>query len=211
MLQKLFQEEELDSDFVSEVKRVIGVKPESSLTEEIIVHLPAEESSTRISCSINKEVFDNIHCAMEAQVSKMSYEVYSKLSDKPCLNSTNLKIKLASDEVIKPVGLIKYVEVDFVGKIIPTDFYVINVYDDDIKLIFGRPFLKLVNAIVNNEKGKITLDINGLKYDFDFLPASKVPINLTFGTEEIESINYINTFRESLNLVLEGEDEGFFF
>ena len=37
MLQKLFQEEELDSDFISEVKRVIGVKSESSLTEEVIV------------------------------------------------------------------------------------------------------------------------------------------------------------------------------
>jgi hypothetical protein len=37
MLQKLFQEEELDSDFVSEVKWVVGVKPESSLAEEVIV------------------------------------------------------------------------------------------------------------------------------------------------------------------------------
>ena len=46
MLLKLFQEEELDSDFVSEVKRVIGVKPESSLAEEVIVQLPIEESST---------------------------------------------------------------------------------------------------------------------------------------------------------------------
>ncbi|WVZ97677.1 hypothetical protein U9M48_043191 [Paspalum notatum var. saurae] len=55
VLQKLFQEEELDSDFVSEVKQVIGVKPESSLTEEVIIQLQAEESSTRISCSINKE------------------------------------------------------------------------------------------------------------------------------------------------------------
>ena len=35
-------------------------------------------------------------------------------------------------------------------------------------------------------------------------------INLTPNTEEIESINYINAFREPLNLVLEGEDEGFF-
>ncbi|WVZ63762.1 hypothetical protein U9M48_013369 [Paspalum notatum var. saurae] len=67
VLQKLFQEEELDSDLVSEVKQVIVVKPESSLTEEVIVQLPAEESSTRISCSINKEVFNNIHYAMEAK------------------------------------------------------------------------------------------------------------------------------------------------
>ncbi|WVZ84287.1 hypothetical protein U9M48_031337, partial [Paspalum notatum var. saurae] len=67
VLQKLFQEEELDSDFVSEVKQVIGVKPESSLTEEVIVQLPAEESPTGISCSIDKEAFNNIHCAMEAQ------------------------------------------------------------------------------------------------------------------------------------------------
>ncbi|WVZ89416.1 hypothetical protein U9M48_035828, partial [Paspalum notatum var. saurae] len=67
VLQKLFQEEELDSDFVSEVKLVIGVKPEASLTEEVIVQLPAEESPTGLSCSINKEVFNNIHCAMKAQ------------------------------------------------------------------------------------------------------------------------------------------------
>jgi len=210
MLQKLFQEEELDSDFVSEVKRVIGVKPESSLTEEVIVHLLAEESSTGISCSINKEDFNNIRCSMEAQVSTMSYEVYSKLSVKPCLVSTNLRIKLSSNEIIKSVGLIKNIEVNFAVKIIPTDFYVINVYNSNVNLIFGRPFLKLVNAVVNNEKGKITLNINGLKYDFDFLPASKVLINLTPDIEEIESINYINAFREPLNLVLEGEEEGFF-
>ena len=37
MLPKLFQEEELDSDFVSEVKWVVGVKPESSLAEDVIV------------------------------------------------------------------------------------------------------------------------------------------------------------------------------
>ncbi|WVZ53888.1 hypothetical protein U9M48_004775 [Paspalum notatum var. saurae] len=66
VLQKLFQEEELDSDFVSEVKLVIGVKPESSLTEEVIVQLPAEESPIELSCSINKEVFNNINYAMEA-------------------------------------------------------------------------------------------------------------------------------------------------
>ncbi|WVZ89801.1 hypothetical protein U9M48_036160 [Paspalum notatum var. saurae] len=35
VLQKLFQEEELDSDFVFDVKQVIGVKPESSLTEKL--------------------------------------------------------------------------------------------------------------------------------------------------------------------------------
>ncbi|WVZ63355.1 hypothetical protein U9M48_012992, partial [Paspalum notatum var. saurae] len=67
VLQKLFQEEELDSDIVSEVKQVIGVRPESSLTEEVIVQLPVEESPTGISCSINKEVFNNVHFTMEAQ------------------------------------------------------------------------------------------------------------------------------------------------
>ncbi|WVZ89837.1 hypothetical protein U9M48_036191 [Paspalum notatum var. saurae] len=64
VLQKLFQKEGFDSDFVSEVKLVIGVRPKSSLTEEVIVQLPAEESPTGISCSINEEVFNNIHCAM---------------------------------------------------------------------------------------------------------------------------------------------------
>ncbi|WVZ88951.1 hypothetical protein U9M48_035418 [Paspalum notatum var. saurae] len=66
VLQKLFQEQELDSAFVSEVKQLIGVKPESSLTEKVIVQLPAEESPAGISCSVNKEVFNNIHCAMKA-------------------------------------------------------------------------------------------------------------------------------------------------
>ena len=80
----------------------------------------------------------------------MSYEVYSKLSVKPCLVSTNLRIKLSSNEIIKPVGLIKNIEVNFADKIIPTDFYVINVYNSNVNLIFGRPFLKLVNAVVNN-------------------------------------------------------------
>ena len=118
------------------MKRVIGVKPESSLAEEVIVQLPIEESSSGISFSINNTDFNNMHCSMEAQVSTMSYEVYSKLSNKPCLASTDLRIKLPSNKIIKPVGIIKDVEVNFANNnIIPTNFYVINVYDDNVKLI----------------------------------------------------------------------------
>ena len=40
--------------------------------------------------------------------------------------------------------------------------------DDHDDVILGKPFLKLVNAILDVGKGIITLEIDGMKHEFNF-------------------------------------------
>ena len=55
------------------------------------------------------------------------------------------------------------------GKDIPTDFFVINASDDEHEsIILGKPFLKLVNAILDVGKGTVTFDLDGEKRTFEF-------------------------------------------
>jgi hypothetical protein len=37
----------------------------------------------------------------------------------------------------------------------------------------GRPFLKLVDAVLDAGEGKVTMNLNGTKYTYNFLRASK--------------------------------------
>jgi hypothetical protein len=46
------------------------------------------------------------------------------------------------------------------GKCIPTDFFVIDAYHSNHDhIILGRPFLKLVDAVLDAEEGKVTMSL----------------------------------------------------
>jgi hypothetical protein len=62
------------------------------------------------------------------------------------------------------------------GKCIPTDFFAIDAYHSNHDhIILGRPFLKLVDAVLDAGKGIVTMNLNGKKYTYNFLRISKDP------------------------------------
>ena len=65
-----------------------------------------------------------------------------------------IKLIMGDGRLIKPLGVLRNLNVAIAGKEIPTDFFVINASDDEHEsIILGKPFLKLVNAILDLEKG----------------------------------------------------------
>ena len=65
--------------------------------------------------------------------------------------------------------MLRNLNVAIAGKEIPTDFFVINASDDEHEsIILGKPFLKLVNVILDVEKGTVTFDLDGEKHTFEF-------------------------------------------
>jgi hypothetical protein len=75
---------------------------------------------------------------------------------------------------IRPLGIACNMNVKISGKCIPTDFFVIDAYySTHDHIILGRPFLKLVDAVLDAEKGKVTMNLNGKKYTYNFLLVSK--------------------------------------
>jgi hypothetical protein len=109
---------------------------------------------------------------------------------------------MGDGRAIKPLGIACNMKVKISGKCIPTDFFVIDAYHSNHDhIILGRPFLKLVDAVLDAGEGKVTMNLNGTKYTYNFLRVSK---HLTpFPPEdeevqEIDSLCFVETLRDPL-------------
>jgi hypothetical protein len=88
----------------------------------------------------------------------------------------------------------------------PTDFFVIhachNEHDD---IILGRPFPKLVNAVLDARKGRVTIDLDGTKFTSDFLSTSRIALPLPLDNEEVEDLHFVDTFKDPLQRATEND------
>jgi hypothetical protein len=94
------------------------------------------------------------------------------------------------------------------GKCIPTDFFVIDAYHSNHDhIILCRPFLKLVDAVLDAGKGKVTMNLNGKKYTYNFLRVSKHPTLFPPEDEvgEVDNFCFVETLRDPLQRALENQ------
>jgi hypothetical protein len=94
------------------------------------------------------------------------------------------------------------------GKSIPTDFFVIDSYHSNHDhIILCRLFLKLVDAVLDAGKGKVTMNLNGKKYTYNFLRVSKhsTPFPPEDEVEEVESLCFVETLRDLLQRAIENQ------
>ena len=103
--------------------------------------------------------------------------------------------------------MLRNIKVTIAGKDIPTDFFVVNTSDDEHEsIILGKPFLKLVNAILDVGKGTVTFDLDGEKCTFEFHSKPSRASTLPLDNEGVESIRFIDSFRDPLQRALENGD-----
>jgi hypothetical protein len=96
-------------------------------------------------------------------------------------------------------------------KCIPTDFFVIDAYHSNHDhIILGWPFLKLVDAMLDAGKGKLTMNLNGMKYTYNFLRVSKhpTPFPPEDEVEEVDSLCFVETLRDPLQRAMENQING---
>jgi hypothetical protein len=129
-----------------------------------------------LSCEING-VQCKALCDIGAQVSVLSSTIYDKVQDHNLdLAPTSTKLTMGDGRTIKPLGIACNINVIIFGKCIPTDFLVIDAYHSNHgHIILGRPFLKLVDAVLDAGEGKVTINLNGKKYTYNFLRVSSHP------------------------------------
>jgi hypothetical protein len=97
---------------------------------------------------------------------------------------------MGDGRTIRPLGIDCNMNVNIFGKCIPTDFFVIDAYHSNHDhIILGRPFLKLVDAVLDARKGKVTMNLNGNKYTYNFLRVSKHPSPFPPKDEEVEEVD----------------------
>jgi hypothetical protein len=175
IFQKLFRDDEVDPEHKAEVKRIMGIKPEASpyarLAEVYAIGSEEEEKMTpHLSCVING-VKCKALCDIGAQVSVLSSKINDKVQDHNLdLAPTSTKLIMGDGRTIRPLGIACNMNVKISGKCIPTDFFIIDAhhsYHDHI--ILGRPFLKLIDAVLDAGKGKVTMNLNGKNYTYTFV------------------------------------------
>jgi hypothetical protein len=109
---------------------------------------------------------------------------------------------MGDGRTIKPLGIACNMKVKISGKCIPTDFFVIDAYHNNHDhIILGRPFLKLVDAVLDAGKNKVTMNLNGKKYTYNFLHVSKHQSPFPPEDEEVEEVDslcFVETLRDPL-------------
>jgi hypothetical protein len=192
----------------------MGIKPEASpydhLAEVYAIGSDQEENMTpHLSCEING-VQCKALCDIGAQVSVLSSKIYDKVQDHNLeLAPTSTKLIMGDGRSIRPLGIACNINVIISGKCIPTDFFIIDAYlSNHDNIILGRPFLKLVDAVLDAGKGKVTINLNGKKYTYNFLRLSKHPSPFPPEDEEVEEVGslcFVETLRDLLQRAMENQ------
>jgi len=153
-----------------------------------------------ISCTINGEIFCNALYDIGAHVSVMSSRIYDELySYSLNLALTSVELFLGDGEIVRPLGVLNDIDVAISGKIIPTDFFV----TDGCYIILGRPFVKLLNVVLDTGKGNVAINTDGTNYTYDFLPTSRQSLALSPDNEEVEDVYFAESFRDPLQRAIE--------
>jgi hypothetical protein len=116
---------------------------------------------------------------------------------------------MGDGRTIRPLGIACKVNLIISGKCIPTDFFLIDAYHSNHgHIILGRPFLKVVDAALDAGKGKVTMNLNGKKYTYNFLHVSKHPSPFPPEDEEVEEVDslcFVETLRGPLERAMKNQ------
>jgi hypothetical protein len=214
IFQKLFGDDEVDLEHIVKVKRIMGIKPEASpyarLAEVYAIGSEEEEKTApHLSFEING-VQCKALCDIRAQVTVLSSKIYDKVQDHNLdLAPTSTKLIMGDGRTIGPLGIACNMNVIISGKCVPTDFFVIDAYHSNHDhIILGRPFFKLVDALLDAGKGKVIMNLNGKKYRYNFLRVSKHPSPFPPEDEEVEEVDslcFVETLRDPLQRAMENQ------
>jgi hypothetical protein len=112
-----------------------------------------------ISCSIGNLDINNALCDVGAGVSVMPLTLYHKLNLAECM-PTSITLPMADKSTKKPVGVPENILLRLDEHVIPTDFVILDMPEDEkLSIIHGRPFLNTTGAALDCSEGKVTFRI----------------------------------------------------
>ena len=118
-------------------------------------------------------------CDLGASVNAIPFTLYQEIMNDIApaeLEDIDVTIKLANRDTISPLGIVRDVEV-FCGKVkYPADFLVLGSKQDNFcPIIFGRPFLNIVNAEINHVTEKVKVSFGDVYHEFNFSKFGRQP------------------------------------
>jgi len=131
-----------------------------------------------IQCNIGNLGEEMALADLGASINIMPYTFFQKLGlGEP--RPTQMTLQLADRPVRHPMGIVEDVLVKVDKYIFPVDFVVLDVDEDvEVPLIFRRPFLRTSKALIDMDRGELTLRVGddkltyrlaeAMRHSFDF-------------------------------------------
>ena len=157
----------------------------SAVIKRDLLEKMKDPGSFTIPCTIGEFEFQKALCDSGASINLMPYSVAKKL----CLGEitpTTVTLQMADRTLAKPEGIIEDVLVK-VGKFIfPADFIILDMEEDSqVPLLLGRPFLATGAALIDMQKGILTLRVGEETTDFNLIRSLR---NLDMERDDIKSV-----------------------
>ena len=131
-----------------------------------------------LPCVIGNRLISHAMLDLGASINVMPYNVFKDL-ELNNLQKTSVCIQLADRSFISPLGIVEDVLVKIDKLIFPADFYILEMNEACLKpshsILLGRPFLKTAKAIINVDKGSLSVEFDGDIVTFNIFESMRYP------------------------------------
>nr|XP_009588194.1 uncharacterized protein LOC104085775 [Nicotiana tomentosiformis] len=128
-----------------------------------------------IPLAIGKHEVGRALCDLGASINLMPLLVFKQL-DLGAPRPTIITLQLADRSLAVPKGIIEDVLVRVGRFIFPTDFIILEyMANEEVHIIFGRPFLATGGAIIDVREGKLKMRVHDEEVTFNVYKVLKLP------------------------------------
>ncbi|GJZ59423.1 reverse transcriptase domain-containing protein [Tanacetum coccineum] len=145
----------------------------SAILQNKVLPKLGDPGSFLIPCNFNKAFSCNALADFGASINLMPYSLYAKLSLET-LKPTKMSVRLADRSLQYPVRIVENILVE-VGKFtFLADFVILEMEEDSkVSLILGRPFLHMVDAVIQVKQKQLNLRVGTERMIFHIDSAMK--------------------------------------
>ncbi|XP_057755824.1 uncharacterized protein LOC130975006 [Arachis stenosperma] len=119
-----------------------------------------DPGSFSLPCTIGNMSIDNALFDLGSSINLMPLSMMRRLSIEE-VKPTRMSLQLVNRSMVIPNGVVENLLVKVGMFIFPVDFVILDLDKDGSgSIILGRPFLATVRAIINEEKGEMTLRVH---------------------------------------------------
>ncbi|KAL5574287.1 hypothetical protein UlMin_023884 [Ulmus minor] len=159
--------------------------------------------SFTIPCSIGGQYCGKALCDLGASINLMPMSIFKTLGIGEA-RATTVSLQLADRSIAQPEGKIEDVLVKVDKFIFPVDFIILDFEADmEVPIILGRPFLATGRALIDVQKGELTMRVNDQKVTVNVLNDLKHP------DEESEECSFVKTIDSLVQKQIRKEQESF--
>ena len=168
----------------------------SAIIQQKLLAKMKDPGSFTIPCSIGKYEFKKALCDSGASINLMPLSVVQRLSLGE-LTPTAITSQMADRSMAQPEGILEDVLVK-VGKFVfPVDFVVMKMEEDtQVPLLMGRPFLATGAALIDVQKGELTLRVGDEVVQFNINRSLEHP---NVGSDSCMAVRNTSLLNDELN------------